>query len=204
MATATDTQTKEKVSKAGPFSVQIDHPRNNDILLQSIPGARLRSTIRADRLVKDAKTGEERMPVDSARHLGMFPSVPGMIIKVNPAKLTYWIIDPLHGDEEKCAKIKRAMNESSPYRTGDKIDGIPEQVGKLDKHRMKTLCRELLYLIEAGHAKIVGDGSEPTHEKVAALDGEFLLNPGSRVRNTQPRYEKDFEPWVDQLTQAGG
>jgi hypothetical protein len=39
---------------------------------------------------------------------------------------------------------------------------------------------------------------------VADMDGEFLLNPGSRVNNTQPRYEKDWQGWLERLTAAGG
>ena len=68
---------------------------------------------------------------------------------------------------------------------------------------MKSLCREVAQLIKLGHMRVVA-GAAPDEEDVDDLPGEYLLNPGSRVQTTQPRYEKDFEKWVSNLSQGGG
>jgi hypothetical protein len=68
---------------------------------------------------------------------------------------------------------------------------------------MKTLCCEVLSLLDETAVKVV-KGNPPSLEDVNGMAGEFLLNPGSQVRNTQPRYERDYESWVEQLTRAGG
>jgi hypothetical protein len=80
---------------------------------------------------------------------------------------------------------------------------MPDQKGTLDPHRFKTLCRELFWLVEAGEAKRV-EGVIPTLAEIAELSGHFLLNPGSRISNTQPVYEKDFPDWVARLSHSGG
>lgn len=178
------------------FGVMIDHPRNCDVVLQSIPGCRLRSEILASRTVKDAKSGEERIPQDQARHLGMLPQIPGMELHVSPTKRTYRVIDPLHDDEALCERICKAVNEGKPIRADRKLEGVKPHGGTLDVHRIKTLCRELLWLLDAGEARMV-KGVRPSMEDVDGLPGRYLLNPGSRVRTSQPRYEDQFEDWVD-------
>jgi hypothetical protein len=186
-----------------PFSVVVDHPRNCDVLIQSIPNCRLRSAISAAKPVIDVATGEPRIPVDQARHLGQLPPIPGMHLTVDPAKLTYEVSDPLYEDEDQCERIRLAINRASVTRITGKLRGVAPLRGTLDVHRMKTLCREVLWLLEAGDVRMV-KGARPTQEAVDEMPGEYLLNPGSRVHTTQPVYEKDFQNWLERLTASGG
>lgn len=186
-----------------PFAIEADEPRNGDLLIQSIPGCRLRSAVSATKPVKDAKTGMEMIPPDQSAYLGQFPPIPGMQLSVNPAALTYSIIDPLAANEELCDQIKAVMDRKGGFRTAARIRGIPTHGGKLDVHSMKTLVRETIWLLDSNCAKIA-KGPAPTIEQADSLPGNYLLNPGSRVPNTQPKYEKDWDEWVQMLTRAGG
>ncbi len=202
MPTATaEPKTKTVVT---PFVVEADVPNNGDLLLQSILGCRLRSAIDPSRTVTDTATGREMIPKDPSRHLGMLPSVPGMRLHVNPAKLTYTITDPLHDDEGMCEAIRLALNADERPVRSQKITGVPPQDGTLDEHRMKTLCRELIWLLDSNHAKIVGGGSQPRKADVDRLPGHYLLNPGSLVHNLQPRFEKDWPAYIERLSVSGG
>lgn len=194
----------EKVrSNLKPFGIQIDTPRNCDVLLQCVPGCRLRGAVSASKPVIDQRTGDEMIPQDQSRHLGQLPKIPGMEIHVNPDKCTYTIIDPLHDNEELCNRIQKYMNVSSVFRTDGKLSGIPPKIGTLDVHRMKSLCRELLWLIEADEAKVV-KGIKPSMEEVEGMAGNFLLNPGSQIPNGQPLFENQFDEWVANLSKTGG
>ena len=186
-----------------PFGIAASHPRNQDLMMQCIPGCRLRTEIIASRTVKDKRTGDEVIPQDQAIHLGQLPKIPGMQLHVNPEKLTYRIVDPLHDDEETCERIRRHMNKRGAIRVDNKLNGVPPHGGELDKHRMKSLCREMVQLLDAGHAKIA-KGMKPSTEEVDGLPGRYLLNPGSRVPHTQPVYEDQYESWVDRLDRSGG
>lgn len=202
MATATATEEREMV--VAPFGIEADAHRNADILLQCLPGVKLRSRIDGARTVKDRRTGDEMIPRDQANLLTSFPKAPGMQLHVDPARLTYMIIDPLHDDKDMCERIGRWLKNNSPVYSPDmEIKGVERQEGTLDKHRMKSLVREMLWLIESEDAKLA-KGPLPTMEEVETLPGRFLLNPGSRVQNTQPMYEDDWDKWVDQLTRSGG
>lgn len=202
MTIMADPQLRSSISVL-PFGIEADHPRNSDIMLQCIPGARLRSAISGTKPCVDAKTGELRVPLDQSRHLGSFPSTPGMQVHVNPAELTYAIVDPMHGNEQLCDRVGKYLRENAGYSPNKKINGIPPQNGKLDIHRMKSLCREMLWLVNADEAK-KAKGAIPTIEDINDLPGYYLLNPGARVHTTQPIYEKDFEDWVAQLSHSGG
>ena len=187
-----------------PFTIEADHPRNCDLYIQSIPGCRLRSAIEGMRPIIDTKTGDVRVPLEQAKSLASFPRTPGMQLHVNPAELTYRVSDPLHGNTVLCDRIQRFLKENPGVgKVADKIDGIPPLDGKLDPHRMKTLVREMLWLLNANEAKLV-QGRAPDLEDIEELDGKFLLNPGSRVGNTQPVFEEDFPNWVDNLSRTGG
>lgn len=199
---ATAAEPAEAVQVA-PFAIEIDHPRNCDCRIQSIPGATLRSTIKATRTVKDAKTGEERIPKDQANHLGMLPEIPGMQLHVNPNSGLYRIIDPLHGNEELCEKIRKRLVESSPMSVASRINGVKPQAGELDIHRIKTLCREMIRMVQSGEAKVI-KGTLPKMDEVEGMAGEFLLNPGAMVHNGQPQYERDWTEWVANLNRMGG
>lgn len=186
-----------------PFGIRIDHHRNQDQAIQAIPNCVLRTTIRATRPIIDNKTGEEVIPHDQARSLSVLPEIPGMELHVNAKECSYKIVDPLSKDPDLCAKIPSRLRETMRNVTQGELRAVPVQEGTLDKDRMKTLLRELIWICESGDAKVV-KGVLPDLETVQKLPGEFLLNPGARAPNMQPRYEKDFEKWVDNLARSGG
>lgn len=185
-----------------PFGIEADHPRNCDLLIQSIPNCRLRSAIDGSKPVRDAKTGELKVPRDQAINMGDFPKTPGMQLHVDPQSCTYVIIDPLASNEQMRDRVAAWMKQHTAYR-GGKIKVDDKLEGTLDKHRMKTLCREMFNLVKDGEAKHVR-GPMPDMQDIEALPGNFLLNPGSRTQNMQPQFEKDFEAWVDRLAGQGG
>ncbi len=200
MSTVVEKRAKTVVQ---PFGVEVDPPRNIDVIIQSIPGCRLRGSINAAKTVTNKSTGQKMIPKDQARHLGSLPPIPGMELHVNPAKLAYMVIDPLHEDEEFCEQIRLGLLASeSPFRP-KKLAGVPPQKGTLDVHRMKTLCREIITLISIDYVRVI-KGTVPAIEDVNALPGKYLLNPGSRVHNSQPVFEEDYEDWVEMLTRTGG
>ena len=188
----------ETVVGITPFGVEADAPRNEDLLIQSIPGLRLRGAMSSTKGVMNEDAGVSEIPHGQLLGMGGMPNIPGMQIFVDPEELSYKVIDPLHEDEELCIRITRFMNNrqnGSPTRTADRIRGVKPQEGVLDPHSMKTLCRELSNIVKAGEGKVVA-GELPTTAEIKSLPGEFLLNPGSRVQNTQPRFEKDFDAWI--------
>jgi len=190
-----------EVTKVRPFTIEADHPRNCDLLIQSIPGCKLRGAVSASKPAYTREGQPPMIPRDQARHLGALPPIPGMRLTVNPEACTYMITDPLHDDEALCRQIEAGLKREG--RVVGKVEGVPPKSGKLDVHRMKTLCRELAHLVNIGHARVV-KGQLPTKEQIDGMPGNYLLNPGSRVPNTQPRFEKDFDEWVARLNQQGG
>ena len=173
-----------------PFTIEADHPRNSDLLLQSIPNCRLRSVIKASRTTlvnKQSDTNEGVIPKDQAQHLGMLPTIPGMRLAVDPEKLRYEVTDPLHENKDVCKNISSALRADGRPYLNEGLRGVPPQAGALDVHRMKTLCREVIYLLDAKEARI-RKGLAPDLEDASELPGNFLLNPGSRVPNNQPEY----------------
>ncbi len=185
-----------------PFTLEADHPRNADLILQSIPGCRLRTKIMASRTVK-TKNGTDVIPKDQARHLGSLPQLPGMLIAVDPKTCSYTITDPMYGDEKLCRQLQAALRADERRVWDERIDGVPPLTGTLDVHRMKTLCRELMHIVQNGHGRIV-KGSCPDIEDIEDLPGKFLQNPGSRVPNSQPMYEEDMDEYVANLSKTGG
>jgi len=164
---------------------------------------RMRSRITAERPVTDQDTGRRMIPPDQAAYLGQFPEMPGMLLTVKPAELAYSLVDPLEDDEDLCEQIRSAMERNSTFRGKGKLKGCPRQDGKLDVHRMKTLCRELVKMAELGFVR-VRKGQVPTLEQVDAMPGRYLLNPGSTIPNGQPRYEDSLEDYVQNLNSRGG
>ena len=210
MATDTKERPLEKSTLSGwTFAVEADTRRNGDILLQSIPGQRLRGAIDASKPIiahpkQNERDFEPTIPIDQTMRLGSFPKVPGQQIFVNPAKRTYKIFDPLRDNEELCNRLVAAL-KTKQMVTGGKINGVKTITGKIDVDQMKTLCRELRWLVESGDAKIVpGAGDLPSFDDIDKMNGNYLLNPGARIQNSQPRYEKDYEGWVQRLSQGGG
>ncbi len=179
------------------FAIEADGPRNDDLMIQCIPGIKLRSAITGMRTVKN-KQGDDTIPIDQARSLADFPKTPGMRLHVDPAERTYEIIDPLYGDDELCRKVTRWLNNRMMVRTSENISGTAPQKGNLDHHRIKSLCREMLQLVDTGYARCV-KGVMPSLEDITELPGDFLLNPGARITNLQPRFEKDWYAWISHL-----
>ena len=178
-----------------PFGIECDLPRNGDLVIQSIPGCRLRSAVDGMKSAKDAKSGEYVVPTDQAKQIGSIPKAPGMQLHVNPAECSYVILDPLHGDERMCEKLQSWMVRNLQVQRGVKVRGHEPQQGTLDVHRMKTLCREMFNVLEAGEARMA-KGPKPDMADIDELPGYYMLNPGSRIPNTQPIYEKDMAGWI--------
>lgn len=183
-----------------PFCIEADHPRNDNLLIQSVPGILLRSAFDGSKPVIDSKTGESMVPVDQSRHMAAFPKTPGMRLHVNPEKREYVIEDPLYDDKELCNKIRLYFSRAGQHVK--EVKGVPMQRSNTDVHRMKTLCREMLRLVKNGHAKVVA-GALPTLKDIEQLPGHFLQNPGSQVYNSQPRYEKDMDEWLAKSGMGG-
>lgn len=196
-----DSKTKLEVVVT-PFGIEADHPRNCDLLLQCIPGERLRSAFDGSKPAKN-KHGDLVTPRDQAAFLAGFPKTPGQQLLIDPARLTYKIIDPLTKDPATLDRITKFVRNNMALRTDSQIQGVPDKEGKLDIHRMKSLCREVFNLVQDGEAKIC-KGAMPKMAEIDELPGYYLLNPGLRTATTQPVYEKDFEGWVDRLSHNGG
>lgn len=188
-----------------PFGIEADEQRNSDLLLQSIPGRlRLRGRLDPGRTARNNK-GEEVVPQDQVIGLSGLPVIPGMQLHVNPDKLTYSVIDPLHGDEAMCGRITAWMKRKRVYRTGETIAGVPPKTGTLDVHYMKTLCREMRTLVNNGQARHVkGGGPVPDLVDVEDLPGKYLLNPGMEVGSSQPKFEEDLPAWIERLNSMVG
>lgn len=185
-----------KAVTVAPFGIEAVHPRFCDLLLQSIPGCRLRSQIGAVITNVDGT-------VRTLQSRGQTPpSVPGMRLHVNPQKRTYVIEDPLNEDEEAKSRIRKYMR-STTGSSPDNLKGADTVKGELDAHRMKTLCREVCDLLDEGSVKVIA-GERPDREDIEELPGKFLLNPGLRTQSSQPMFEEDYEGWVTQLTRSGG
>ncbi len=198
---------KKKIPVEVPiFTVQADHCRNCDLLLQSIPNCRLRSTIKASRTTITNIQSVDNSPVipkDQAHHLGSLPTIPGMQLTVDSANLTYEVTDPLFENKDACKRIQSALKADDRPFMNNGVRGVPPLKGTLDVHRMKTLCREVVFLLEAKDVKM-RKGLPPSMDDVVDLPGKFLLNPGSRVPNSQPRFEEDLPDYVDNLQRTGG
>lgn len=203
MSAATENkETKKQVTSIPAFVIEADHPRNCDLLFQAVPNLRLRSIISSSRTVVDARTGEEMVPVDQASGLGSLPQIPGMKLAVNPSSGEYHVHDPLIDSPELCERIGRRLKARTGSDTGP-IKGVPDQRGTIDIHTMKTLCRECVWRVEAGDARVV-KGVLPTLEDIEDMPGRFLLNPGARIQSMQPRYEDEYEAWKTNLDRVGG
>ena len=211
MPTATvPMEEKKSVSSTATigFVVEIDTKRNGDVVLQSIAGVRMRGAIDGSKpIIADPRQNyddfEKTIPIDQSTGLGVLPKIPGQTIEVNPAKMTYVIVDPLKDNEELCDRISTALKTKGQIVPGGKIVGVKERSGKLDIDHMKTLCRELLWLVEDNDAK-VRKGKMPSLDDIEVMKGDFLLNPGSRTQNMQPRLERDFDDWIQNLARSGG
>ncbi len=195
---------KKRVSVA-PWGIEIDHPRNADVLVQGITNCRLRSSVKAvkDIFTKNPDTGEQEITSAPAHLIAGLPSnIPGQQLHVNPADETWKIYDPLAKEEPKLDRIKKAVETQTDMSVSDKLRGISTSTGKLDKDQMKTLLRELFHLVESGYAKVVL-GIKPDMEDIDEMPGDYLTNPLNRTDWGVPRYEKDVSEWKDTLNRVG-
>ncbi len=200
MATATAERTSVYPA---PFGVEMGTKRNGDVLLQSIPGQRMRGKIDASKGILNRETGEVVVPKDQVMDLGGFPQTPGQQIYVDAKRGTYAIIDPLNSDEDLCERIKRFMDNSQGFRTVGKLKGVPTLKGTLNKHRMKSLCLELFNLIEDDDAEMV-KGPDLTMEIIENMPGRLLLQPGLRTGSVMPVYADEMDGYLNDLRKSGG
>lgn len=191
------TATAEKKSDVivSPWGIEIDHPRNCDVLIKNLHRVRLRGAVKSTRMVYDKKEKDYVIPQDQARELSAFPPVPGMQLHVNPTNLKYSIIDPLYENEELCKRIYRQLKAMGRVGLGTVVEGVEPQEGTIDIHEMKSLCIEMHDLVSAGEARVVA-GVLPEREDIDDLPGYELTNPGLESFTTQPRYKKDWDQWI--------
>jgi len=205
MSTVMDTPVKERAKTSpgvGSFGISASHPRNSDLLLRSVIDCRLRSAIRPTKeiLVREPGEIDQTLRPAPAKMIDGLPAViPGMELHVNPVKGQWKVIDPLHDDERLCEKIQRAMEQSTGTRTRERLRGIPPRSGSINPDQMKTLVREMVWLLEAGEATLAA-GSQPSLEDVDAMPGDYLNMPVERGGRWHiPRYEKQMDEWVQTL-----
>lgn len=200
MSAATTEQRKKGTIPA--FGIEADGPRNEDLIVQCIPGLRLRGAISAGKSSKNAKSGAERVNPDQAAGLGALPAVPGMQLHVDPAKLSYAVIDPINHDEEMKHILGLRFKEMGRFQDADNLRLPKDLTGNVrDVDLMKTLCREMVNAVRAGYARFC-KGPVITLEDVDDMPGDYLLNPGAMTMTTQPKYEKDLEKFAQELNRG--
>lgn len=186
-----------------PFGIEAQLERNGFVILQALDRVVLRSEFDPMRGVKK-RNGDYVIPVDQVKNLGAIPKHPGEWLFVNPAKLEFEIHDPLH-DEEFAAVADKLMKyiKSQPGNNYAKLPLRQDIRGKVaDIHQMKTLCREMLTLVQRGEAKVV-KGPCPIITDIDEMPGYYLLNPGMQVQTTQPRYEHQLPDYINHLISTG-
>jgi len=187
-------------AQSAQFVIMADHPRNSDLLIQSVPGRlRLRSTISGTKPATNMKTGAISVPQDQAAAMATLQHIPGMCIAVDGSTNEIRIFDGMKPDDVR--RVGVWLKNRGLVSKESEVRPVPTRSEKLDDDRFKTLMRELHNLNEMHHIKVV-EGEMPDMRQIEKMDGEFLLNPGSTVANTQPRYEKDFSAWVQKLNQT--
>jgi len=185
-----------------PWTVEARHPRNCDLYIQGLEGVRLRGCVRPTKQVFTRENGEQVTATAPAGLINGLPNeIPGMRLHVDPARGMYKVTDPLRDDEDMCDRIRRAMTKSQ-VTVSNKIRGMPPKEGRLDRDRIKTLVREMRWLVEADEARVV-EGILPTEEAMNAMPGDYLTDPRGGSQWRQPRYERDMQAWVDGLNRVG-
>jgi hypothetical protein len=199
--TVTEEKKKTKVSPVSSFTIEADHPRNADLMIQCIMGIKLRSSIKSTKEIFIQEDGEQvTVPAPGQMVPGLPANIPGMQLSVNPGKCLWRVTDPLYEDERTCERITRAIKQSGSRMVVNKVKGVAPKDGELGIDEIKTLVREMYQLVKAGEARVV-KGTNPEMDDIEDLPGEFLTNPSKRTVWNQPRYEKDMEDWRRKINQ---
>jgi len=194
--TATQEKKKKTVVSVSPFEIEAVHPRNCDLYIQ-VTGTRLRSRIRPVKEVFDRREGEQITRPTSAKVVDELPGeIVGMRMQVRPGDLTFKVLDTI--DDDTLKQVQKAMKAHSGVAVSEKLRGVKEQEGKLNKDEMKTLVRELVRIVQSGEAKVT-KGTLPDMVDVDDLPGKYLLNSRNLSNWHQPRYEEDVEEWTEKL-----
>lgn len=185
-------ETTEKKRTSSPVSPFVAEVTGNccDVIVQSIPGCKLRGAITHNRTIYNVRRQKKETAPSGV--LPGTPAVPGMQLHVYPGSCKVKIVDPLRGDEELCIVLTNIMAANGKIGSKSNLDGVPEKEVKLDANRMKTLCREILWMVK-DNMVVIKKGNPPVMEDIEQLPGHFLLNPGSQIPNRFPKFEKDLE-----------
>lgn len=196
-------QRRRRASSIAPFEIEVDHPRNSDVMFQGLYGVinqRLRSRLKP--ATKTVATKKQRSVIHAPQCVGQsLPEIPGMRLQVNPAQCSVRVVDPLHNND----KLRGELQAFIKATQGSSVvppNGVEPAEGKMDEHRMKTLCREILVLIEAEEV-VLKKGPKFDLDDCNDLPGNYLLNPASRIPNSQPQFEKDLPAYAEKLNNLG-
>lgn len=188
------TATEEEIIVA-PFGIEITKG-NNDVLIATLGGKRLRGPFSATRSIVD-QHGKRRVPRDQAINFSEYPDTPGMQLYVNPAECTYVIVDPLEKDEKLQDELTQWFRNSRAWRGagGDaKIRGVPREQHKIEPDLMKNLVREMYNLVTTDEAKVVR-GNLPHMTEIDELPGRYLFKLPGVTQWNGPRYEDELEEY---------
>jgi len=191
------------MSLVAPFAVEARHPRNSDLLIQSLTGVcerRLRSRLSPAIKVVD-RNGKKHIKTPTLRGVSL-PEIDGHILKVSPKDLEIEIIDPLKENDQQMEEFRRYIKATRGV--DENIRACDPVKAKLDKHRMKTLCREVLNFINSEEMVWHGSSAKFEMKDLEDLDGRYLLNPGSQIPNGQPSFEDELDAYREKLLNAGG
>jgi len=191
------------ISLIAPFAVEANHPRNSDLLIQSLTGIcerRLRSRISPAVKVID-RNGKQHIKTPVLHGISL-PEVDGHVLKVSPKDLTIEIVDPLATNDQQMEEFRRYVKATRG--TEENLRACDTVEARLDPHRMKTLCREVLQYIAAGEMEWCDATPRFSLSDVESLEGRFLLNPGSQIPNNQPTFEDEMEAYKEKLLNSGG
>lgn len=127
---------------------------------------------------------------------------PGMRLQVNLETGRVREYDPLENDPETLERICRVLGRA---RGGVEVKYRPQpsKSYELDEHTLKTLVKELRYMVTCDEpkAKLV-EGKLPSEAEIAAMPGRILFDPG----NSDPhkfRFQDEFEKWLGKRRTAG-
>lgn len=200
MSTNLKTEPKRKSVSVQPFAIEVT-ASCQDVKIQSIPNCILRGRVRSTKKIINILGPGRDITTGPSKVIPGIPDVDGMQLHVSPGTCKVKVVDPLFGDEETLNLIKTLVDAYQGTRTKSKLSGMPTREEKLEPSRMKTLVRELIWWEEEGMVKFI-KGTKPEMEDIDNLPGKYLLNPGSMIQNMQPRYEEDFQDWVDGLAKG--